>query len=646
MATPRGGINGTLESNLLGLYHLDGTYDGNDNISDIDLEVVKQFGQLNSFGVDMDGEEDKALTSNNFAYAELALPLPFDLTTQFSLSFWCKIKDDSGKILELRTSTGSITLQLKGCGIETTTETILFEPSIPINNWLNLTIINDTSMKVYINSVLHNDIEQASMSISPFWSIMFRSIALDGLDEIRLYDRVLSQSEITEITEMGVNYVEALPEVAVSVDSVTFDSIILTAENVSNFDHFSVKYRIKGSGDNFVEQNVPELTITLDTLSPETEYEIIITAKDIIDEGLATTQLELTTLQILFYSIEEKTLDSVLISVETVTFLDGIVAEYRIKGSGSDFIEQSSATTSVLITSLTQNKIYECRIIAKDIGESVLATTETFFVRTMTKHIVGENHKVATTDILKLESTVNRGIDFLEFSWQNLGENFSYKVSIKKESQTIYETEYTAKERYKTTANLTSNTMYDIMIEAFEEPGTIITFDTLKLKTMSEIVVGNQTTSCKTPSYVVGKNIALLIKEGDEYVMLEPGMGIFENLNGYNGVKKTKDFRVLYNGSNDLFNISLKIIMIEGEDIEVFLPTTNNQLTLKDEKIKLKVVDKFLNKGGITKLTDKITKNKGEKFFDFAIEIELKEETAELLEEVNKKITIQVLSHK
>lgn len=218
MSTPNNGINGTLGTGLIGHYSFGGgsllDESGNGrNLVCINTQVL---------ATDKDGNANNAVNLYNTSYYKTNdANNPLNTLSNWTISIWLNIKNyiNNEGYLSLKNSSGApYNMYCDGLTLSQirfhNDKLIRFDRTI---GWHNIIMeFNGTSISAYFDSVLKGS-DTASI-INEVGNNLIFGKRIDVLsrkpntdyDEIRMYNRLLTAGEKTELQTMGVNYTPIL----------------------------------------------------------------------------------------------------------------------------------------------------------------------------------------------------------------------------------------------------------------------------------------------------------------------------------------------------------------------------------------------------------------------------------------------------
>ena len=290
MATPKDGINGTLGTGLLAMHSFDGDYlDSSGNGNDL-----TQFGTT-IFANDRDGETDKALdglASSNYVRNDNVSSLN---NSDVCFSFWTDNKSETTGFHDVMCSMSGgssygFATHRNGGLLYYGTNGNINSVAVP-DGWYLATINYNFAtgdMDIYINGDFAGT---KSLTIVQAWNyINFGGGGVNNsgetviIDEVRIYNRLLTPSEITEIYTMGVNY-DGVEEITISNPSKTSSSLYLAWDTTA--DYFTLKYK-KSTNVTFTKiDNITDNFYNLISLSPLSTYDIVVEGYNSLDEKIS-----------------------------------------------------------------------------------------------------------------------------------------------------------------------------------------------------------------------------------------------------------------------------------------------------------------------------------------------------------------------
>lgn len=272
MSTPNGGINGTLGNGLIAHW-------GFDNGSLLDesgngREFTKVLNPLPCN--DKDGISNNAY-NNIGANGLLRIDSSFITTVEKTFSGWFKYSKNSEllfvySVTDIEYSTqwtpgisidgnGYLSIFFNGLGSFTSSAIV------PKNEWFNLVYVQHSAggrFEVYINDVLFIS---GQALLQPHIAFYIGSAWYSSniwVDEIRMYDRDITTSEVTELYEMGVNYTPEPVNQSHSFNEYFLNEALIETNfiNETNSEYyykqnFNAQIRIK---NNFLKQDIITFT--------------------------------------------------------------------------------------------------------------------------------------------------------------------------------------------------------------------------------------------------------------------------------------------------------------------------------------------------------------------------------------------------
>ena len=301
MATPKNGTSGTLGTDLVGFYSFDGGYtDGSGEGNDLTAQgsptaTTDKDGNNNSaYLFQCDTQDDYFEVTNALSSAggsdERTISLWYQctgLSSRKSIFVSADIFNMGGESLDIEVdSTGELIIWVDS-DYRATTFTLG-------SGWYNIVLILKDSNTLVVSV---NDVQETLTSIS--WDLLGNKLFIGAgyykddqqvkLDEIRLYTKALTLTQVTEIYNLGVN--DILPVIIITpTPSATSISCSWTA--VAEVDTYTLRYKKTSEGTFTTVTGIGTNSYNILGLDSETEYDIEVDALNgssvIIGEGTTT----------------------------------------------------------------------------------------------------------------------------------------------------------------------------------------------------------------------------------------------------------------------------------------------------------------------------------------------------------------------
>ena len=294
MATSKDGINGTLGNELSVFCSFDGNYlDSSGN-----SVVLTKNGSL-SLSTDKDGTLERAYISQYDTDSCFTHANPIGTLASGTVSFWLKV-NTSEPVDPTRRWIYMFSDVAFGLMLNPSYELSVYKGAYSTifgslnDGWNHIVIrfISLSSIAVHINDAINTLSVNSSDHVSSTLTLGsgFSSPALTlGYDEYRVYTRAITESEVSELYEMGVNYI-ALTHIDITKKHSTFNSITLDWSDIEGVATYDISYKKTSDIEYEIITNVTGNTTVLYGLVSN-DYDIVVKGYDnnlaLTSEGVA-----------------------------------------------------------------------------------------------------------------------------------------------------------------------------------------------------------------------------------------------------------------------------------------------------------------------------------------------------------------------